>query len=102
TGSSTWKTWRKTRCASCTSATAPSWSGRKGTMLPPSHYRSSRRCSRARKKVVDRPRRKEVEKVRASVVVPTCRRPELLGRCLDAMAAQDFDPSHYEVVVADD
>jgi GT2 family glycosyltransferase len=40
--------------------------------------------------------------VRASVVVPTFRRPDLLGRCLAALAVQDFDPAAYEVVVADD
>jgi len=41
-------------------------------------------------------------KIRVSVVVPTYRRPELLGRCLEALAAQAFDPSAYEVIVADD
>jgi glycosyltransferase involved in cell wall biosynthesis len=40
--------------------------------------------------------------VRVSVVVPTYRRPALLGRCLAALLAQDFDPSGYEIVVADD
>ncbi len=40
--------------------------------------------------------------VRASVVVPTYRRPDLLRRCLAALAAQDLDPAAYEVVVADD
>ena len=37
-----------------------------------------------------------------SVVVPTYKRPELLNRCLEALMAQDFDPSAYEVVVVDD
>ena len=37
-----------------------------------------------------------------SVVVPTYRRPELLDRCLAALAAQEFDPSSFEVIVADD
>lgn len=37
-----------------------------------------------------------------SVVVPTFRRPELLARCLDALARQDLDPGEFEVVVADD
>ncbi len=37
-----------------------------------------------------------------SVVVPTYRRPELLARCLAALAAQDFAPRAFEVVVADD
>lgn len=40
--------------------------------------------------------------MRVSVVVPTYRRPESLGRCLASLAAQDFDPSEFEVVVADD
>ncbi len=40
--------------------------------------------------------------IRVSVVVPTYRRPELLGRCLAALAAQDLDPSAFEVIVADD
>lgn len=40
--------------------------------------------------------------LRASVVVPTYRRPELLGRCLGALVAQDLDPQTYEIVVADD
>src|SRR4051794_19968422 len=37
-----------------------------------------------------------------SVVVPTYRRPDYLDRCLGALAGQDFDPSSFEVVVADD
>src|SRR4051794_39381252 len=37
-----------------------------------------------------------------SVVVPTCRRPELLARCLAALVASDFDPSAFEVLVVDD
>jgi GT2 family glycosyltransferase len=40
--------------------------------------------------------------VAVSVVVPTCRRPELLERCLAALAAQCFDPVTYEIIVADD
>jgi glycosyltransferase involved in cell wall biosynthesis len=39
---------------------------------------------------------------RASVVVPTCRRPDLLGRCLDALAAQTLAPEQFEVIVVDD
>jgi glycosyltransferase involved in cell wall biosynthesis len=39
---------------------------------------------------------------RVSVVVPTCNRPALLERCLAALEAQDFDPSAFEVIVADD
>lgn len=37
-----------------------------------------------------------------SVVVPTCNRPQLLERCLAALAAQAFDPTQYEILVADD
>jgi glycosyltransferase involved in cell wall biosynthesis len=40
--------------------------------------------------------------MRATVVVPTYRRPELLDRCLAALAEQEFDPADCEVVVADD
>lgn len=40
--------------------------------------------------------------IRVSVVVPTYRRPELLRRCLVALFAQDFDPTAYEIIVADD
>ena len=39
---------------------------------------------------------------RISVVVPTYRRPDYLARCLDALLAQDLDPTAYEVIVADD
>lgn len=40
--------------------------------------------------------------LRVSVVVPTYRRPELLGRCLAALAAQSMATDSYEVIVADD
>ena len=40
--------------------------------------------------------------VEVSVVVPTFKRPQLLDRCLAALVAQTFDPSAYEVVIADD
>src|SRR5437764_6296260 len=40
--------------------------------------------------------------LRASVVVPTFRRPASLNRCLAALCAQDFDPGAYEVIVVDD
>ncbi len=40
--------------------------------------------------------------VLVSVVIPTCRRPDLLQRCLQALLQQDFDPARYEIVVADD
>jgi glycosyl transferase family 2 len=39
---------------------------------------------------------------RVSVVVPTCGRPELLGRCLRALAAQRVDAPHFEILVVDD
>lgn len=40
--------------------------------------------------------------LRASVVVPTYRRPDLLERCLRALCVQHFDPARYEIIVADD
>src|SRR4051794_27686313 len=40
--------------------------------------------------------------IRVSVVVPTCRRPDLLDRCLAALVAMDFDPSSFEILVVDD
>lgn len=40
--------------------------------------------------------------LRASVVVPTCGRPELLDRCLASLLDQDLDPRDYEVIVVDD
>lgn len=40
--------------------------------------------------------------MRASVVVPTYHRPDLLDRCLSALAAQDLDAASFEVIVADD
>src|SRR5262249_45121667 len=39
---------------------------------------------------------------RISVVVPTYRRPDLLARCLAALAAQTLDPGRYHVLVAAD
>ncbi len=39
---------------------------------------------------------------RVSVVIATYRRPDLLGRCLSALAGQSFSPTEYEVVIADD
>ena len=38
----------------------------------------------------------------ASVVIPTYRRPDLLDRCLAALAAQDYPPARYEIIVVDD
>jgi GT2 family glycosyltransferase len=40
--------------------------------------------------------------LRVSVIVPTYRRPELLGRCLAALASQTMAPDSYEILVADD
>jgi glycosyltransferase involved in cell wall biosynthesis len=40
--------------------------------------------------------------IRVSVVVPTYRRPDLLDRCLHALANQEFDPAAYEILVCDD
>lgn len=40
--------------------------------------------------------------LRVAVVLPTYRRPELLGRCLAALAAQTMAPDSYEILVADD
>lgn len=37
-----------------------------------------------------------------SVVVPTCGRPVLLNRCLDALTRQSIDPVRYEIIVVDD
>ncbi|HJW27344.1 MAG TPA: glycosyltransferase [Rhodocyclaceae bacterium] len=37
-----------------------------------------------------------------SVVVPTYLRPDLLERCLEALAAQDLAPAAFEIVVVDD
>lgn len=40
--------------------------------------------------------------IRASVVVPTYDRPELLAACLRALMAQDLAPEDYEIIVVDD
>src|SRR4051812_17970165 len=40
--------------------------------------------------------------LRVSVVVPTCGRPGLLDRCLEALAHQQLDPQSFEIVVVDD
>src|SRR5437016_1001449 len=37
-----------------------------------------------------------------SVVIPTCRRPHLLMRCLMALDQQDYPSSRYEIVVVND
>ena len=36
------------------------------------------------------------------IVVPTFRRPELLRNCLKALAAMDYPPTRYEVIVVND
>jgi glycosyltransferase involved in cell wall biosynthesis len=38
----------------------------------------------------------------ASVVVPTCGRPDLLDRCLSSLAQQQCDRSGFEIIVVDD
>jgi GT2 family glycosyltransferase len=40
--------------------------------------------------------------VTASIVVPTYRRNDLLRRCLEKLASQDFEPSRCEILIADD
>lgn len=40
--------------------------------------------------------------IAASVVVPTYQRPDLLDRCLAALAVQDFPIDRYEIIVVDD
>lgn len=37
-----------------------------------------------------------------SVVVPTYNRPDFLERCLEALLAQDFDHTRYEILIVDD
>ncbi|MFL5244215.1 MAG: glycosyltransferase family 2 protein [Gemmataceae bacterium] len=39
--------------------------------------------------------------VSISVIVPTYKRPALLSRCLAALARQNYEPSNYEVIIAD-
>ncbi len=46
--------------------------------------------------------REHVGGLRISVVIPTCRRPESLKRCLQALSAQDCHPDSFEVIVVDD
>ncbi len=40
--------------------------------------------------------------ISVSVVVPTYRRPQLLSRCLYALANQSFSSAHYEIIVVSD
>jgi GT2 family glycosyltransferase len=37
-----------------------------------------------------------------SIVVPTCRRPQLLSHCMASLLLQRFDASRFEIVVVDD
>ena len=39
---------------------------------------------------------------RVSVVVPTCGRPVLLARCVDALLVQTLDPAQWELLIVDD
>jgi glycosyltransferase involved in cell wall biosynthesis len=39
---------------------------------------------------------------RITIVIPTCKRPQLLLRCLTAVLTQRFEPDAYEVIVVDD
>lgn len=43
-----------------------------------------------------------MEEIAVSVLVPTCGRPELLERCLEALCQQSLAPERYEVIVVDD
>jgi glycosyltransferase involved in cell wall biosynthesis len=40
--------------------------------------------------------------LKVSVVVPTYRRPQLLNRCLAALAGQQFDHGKFEIIIVDD
>lgn len=40
--------------------------------------------------------------MKVSVVVPTYRRPQLLNRCLAALAGQQFDHGKFEIIIVDD
>ena len=37
-----------------------------------------------------------------SVIIPTCNRAPILARCVQALAAQDYDRSAFEIIVGDD
>ena len=39
--------------------------------------------------------------IRCSVVIPTCDRPALVTRVMDALARQDLPPDEYEIIVCD-
>lgn len=46
--------------------------------------------------------RESADLLRISVVIPTCRRPDLLCRCLAAVFAQRMVPGSFEIIVVDD
>lgn len=46
--------------------------------------------------------RRPMNQLDISVVIPTCRRPDLLQRCLDPLLKQTLEKSRYEIVVVDD
>ncbi|HYD80451.1 MAG TPA: glycosyltransferase family A protein [Paucimonas sp.] len=46
--------------------------------------------------------RQTTEQIAVSIVIPTCGRPQLLGRCLAALVLQRFDPARFEIIVVDD
>lgn len=43
-----------------------------------------------------------MKNISVSVVIPTCGRMDLLGRCLDALCKQTLDTAFYEIIVVDD
>src|SRR3982074_76309 len=45
---------------------------------------------------------KEYDAPVVSVVVPTCGRPELLARCLEALSRQTLDARLFEIILVDD
>lgn len=45
---------------------------------------------------------KLVTDIQATIVVPTCGRPDLLERCLASLVRQRFDRARFEIVVVDD
>jgi glycosyltransferase involved in cell wall biosynthesis len=44
----------------------------------------------------------DMDEIAVSVVVPTCGRPDLLNRCLEALCQQTLAPARYEIIVVDD
>ena len=43
-----------------------------------------------------------MERLRVSVIVPTCNRVDSLRRCLQSLTAQVLPPNHFEIIVVDD